>query len=148
MFACTLDYDKTAKNVQKAEATPNYVNKSTHTKVTLNMPFGTTDYPELLPIYNGINSAMDALNKFYHIEGTRLITLKNKAHLFQHRLDRVRLLCNQLIFRMAVYHVSYFRKEHKDNFPPSSKPFDLIRKSPSPLSVTSSRNWIKKPYTS
>ena len=122
VFKCTLDFDNMAKQIQKAEATPNYVNKSVHTKTSLNTPSGATDYPALLPIFKGLSSAMDALNQSYHREGTRLITLRNKAHLQLCRLARVDHLADELISRMAVYHVSYFRRERQDTSPTSSKP--------------------------
>ena len=97
MLACTLAYDKTATNIKKSEDTANFVHKSVRTKISLTLPYGATDYPDLLPIYNGIHSELGALNEEFRKKGTALIALKLKTQLFQHRLDRVRILYTQLI---------------------------------------------------
>lgn len=92
-------------------------------KAGIEVPFGSRDFPELQTIYDGIHISMCTLNDEYRRRGTALITQTLKVQAFQLRIERVKLLYNQLITNVTQFHISYYREEHKHaHKPDTSKP--------------------------
>ena len=116
--------DKHNTSIAKTEGNPLFVHKSVRTKVSFRVPFGSTNYPNLQPLYDGIQQELSNLNNEYRRRGTQLIQYGLLITRFQCRIDRLKLLCSQLISDVATYHVSYYKKEHhyKHSIDPTNPP--------------------------
>jgi hypothetical protein len=124
IYGCSLALDKYNTSIAKLEENPYFVHKSVRTKVSFRVPFGSTNYPNLQPLYDGIQTELSTLNEEYRKRGTQLIQQGLRITRFQCRIDRLKLLCSQLINDVAIYHVSFYKKEnnHKHVLDPHNPP--------------------------
>jgi SepF-like predicted cell division protein (DUF552 family) len=124
VYGSSLALDIHNTSIAKTEGNPYFVHKSVRTKVTFRVPFGSTSYPDLQPLYDGIQQELSTLNEAYKKKGTQLIAQGLVITRFQCHIDRLKLLCSQLISDIAIYHVSFYKKEHhyKHSIDPSHPP--------------------------
>jgi hypothetical protein len=93
-------------------------------KVTFTVPFGATNYPNLLPLYQQIQTDLSTLNESFWRTGTALIHKGLQVTRFQCRIDQLKLLSPHLINDVAVYHISFYKKDncHRHHPDPHNPP--------------------------
>ena len=109
MLECSKAYDKHAKSLAKSDGKPDFVHKSVRVKAVIEVPYGSKDFPDLQAIYEGIHSDMCTMNDEYRRRGSALPTQSLRVTAFQFqfqlRIERAKLLYNQLATRMIQFHI-------------------------------------------
>lgn len=123
IHGATLAYEKQKRTYATADDNPNYIHNCVNAKATFQIPYSAKHFPNTLaPIHQAVCDSLDQENARYRKTATAIIHKGHQLVKFQNRMERISLLCTQLIHSLGKYHAMEHRGRPTDNDQPDYTP--------------------------